>query len=801
MTSERSDLFELGQSLLQWIKTFETPEPVRSYDDLQTGHLIWHVLRDVDPNYFRGDLPETDLTARDNWIARWQNLKHVDRAVTTYIREECKQLQTLSHKMTPDLKAIAAEASPGETIKLLKAVFVAALFSEMSNERMVGIIGELGPRAGNLFMSMINDMQELDQRLAEYGVEAEEIADPTEPSSDPVVARDPELEKEENLIQAYAENRSLQERIDTLNKEVATLYTTKEDLQHELDTVQDRLANQNKASTSEAIEVLRIQNEKDREYIADLENQLSTTQDQLQRDQRELEQLKADAVSKYDLRDQLQLIQAERDELSRRDKANENLKKKIQTLKEDARDAEFLRNDFREATEKIKELEKIREACARLQKSNAEQFETISNGEREIFAQKTARKHLEHELTTISQRYEQILEFKNRNEERIKELQDQVLDLEARSGGTGLADELDDAATTTTGDPEPTQSHKLQASVASFGSPELEVLRTQLETLRKRNDELEEQYLTLFQENLGLKSVLDNSTDEKNEDTSYYLRQKHLLDSTTDELKEIKAKLVESLTEVAQLKEGASNDAEGAATEAAEAQQTLIGKLQAELEQERSLLKHALNRKDALATESESEHLLHSIQLARTQLLDLTTGPPTELDQRIDQKADELGHQIHSYAMNSWLDRETPAFFSPPPPAELRAAAGDAEGVPVAWHEAQVGLVVVLVDERARDGGLHHADVAVKLATRDAEVETLRTELVAARNSTPADGDPVTRQELEYLRRENTLLTTAWYDLASRMQSNTLMLQRRSEAPKSWLGRQRVSVSGASTRR
>lgn len=54
----------------------------------------------------------------------------------------------------------------------------------------------------------------------------------------------------------------------------------------------------------------------------------------------------------------------------------------------------------------------------------------------------------------------------------------------------------------------------------------------------------------------------------------------------------------------------------------------------------------------------------------------------------------------------------------------------------------------------------------------------------------------MSRQELDALRRENALLTTAWYDLASRLQSNTLLLQRRSEAPKSWLGRQRASVSG-----
>jgi protein HOOK3 len=50
------------------------------------------------------------------------------------------------------------------------------------------------------------------------------------------------------------------------------------------------------------------------------------------------------------------------------------------------------------------------------------------------------------------------------------------------------------------------------------------------------------------------------------------------------------------------------------------------------------------------------------------------------------------------------------------------------------------------------------------------------------------------KAEVENLRRENKLITSAWYDMTSRLQSNTVILQRKSEAPKSWLGKQRVAV-------
>jgi protein HOOK3 len=46
------------------------------------------------------------------------------------------------------------------------------------------------------------------------------------------------------------------------------------------------------------------------------------------------------------------------------------------------------------------------------------------------------------------------------------------------------------------------------------------------------------------------------------------------------------------------------------------------------------------------------------------------------------------------------------------------------------------------------------------------------------------------QQEVENLKRENKLITSAWYDMTTRLQSNTVILQRK-EAPRSWLGKQR----------
>lgn len=56
-------------------------------------------------------------------------------------------------------------------------------------------------------------------------------------------------------------------------------------------------------------------------------------------------------------------------------------------------------------------------------------------------------------------------------------------------------------------------------------------------------------------------------------------------------------------------------------------------------------------------------------------------------------------------------------------------------------------------------------------------------------------------QIIKNLRRENDLMATAWYDLTGRLQSNHVVLQRRHDAPKSWVNRQRQMVNGQLRRR
>ena len=104
--------------------------------------------------------------------------------------------------------------------------------------------------------------------------------------------------------------------------------------------------------------------------------------------------------------------------------------------------------------------------------------------------------------------------------------------------------------------------------------------------------------------------------------------------------------------------------------------------------------------------------------------------------------------------------------------------------------------------ESARSLASQHGTI---ISTLQEKMNNLQTELQKAKASSPptdtAPADKEAKEQIEILKRENKLMASAWYDLTGRLQSNTVLLTRRSEAPRSWLGRQRGVVGGLSAKR
>lgn len=533
-----------------------------AWNQLEDGQILWQILADIDADYFNESLPNfddnTNRRTSDNWIPRWQNLKHIERAVSTYIREECEQLPVLTKRMIPDLKTGARDGSMMLTAKLTMAVLLASLYSPKSNQRMVKVLTELGN--GELIAEAIQDMQALDQRMAALGVDSELTPEPMNSGfrtpnravsgAGSVIERDSGLEQEAQLVEANKDRSALKIQLAELRGELDSSRNRVSQLEEEL--VEARLhldGHGPERTSSDEVEKLRHDLARDRQYIEGLEADLQNARDIVDSQKRRLERLTNEEGSRQELRDQLQLIKAERDELKQKAKANENLKKKIQTLAQETKTLETLREDYHQARERLQELEAVEERCSALEQVNKENGQTIVQCEQSIFEEKGKRTRVEHDNLLLHKQLEQTRELQFKAEEAKRELEDRIRELEtsthAQRGGS-LEDELNQDENADNLDVPPGS-----ATLTERVSMDSIALQQKVDILTTRLRSLETETLKQMQENLGLRSDIMAVKDEESERP--FLQQNEKLQAAEAEILDLQRQLREKDLQAAEL--------------------------------------------------------------------------------------------------------------------------------------------------------------------------------------------------------------------------------------------------------
>jgi protein HOOK3 len=446
-----------------------------------------------------------------------------------------------------------------DTPQLVKAVLLAAMYSEVSNARMIDVMGTLGTDVAMPIAQAIGELEELDAKLADMGADTETGSDMdhSTDSEGPATRitsyeRDPELEREEKLIKALQEKRVLEDKIADLSDELKEARGKCSTLEEELAESKFTLDRRRRTTMDEQdLQQLNFQAGRDKDYIAELETDLANATSTIEQQERQMEKLKADDSSKQELKDELQFVKAERDELRQKSKVNENLKKKIQALQEHEKANTTLRKELQSVQEQLQEHETIKDRCTALEKANEENAQTIANGEQEIFDQKTAKKRMEHELNLVTQRFEQARDMLNSAQETIRDLEDRVQD------GTSTRESLDDvenldAELAAESGTENTELRRDKISRTPTSSAETIVLQQNLSIANAAVARLEQRCLDLLQENLGFKSDVDGAGELNTEHP--FQHQTRRLDALKKELEEIQSKYIASTTEVTDLK-------------------------------------------------------------------------------------------------------------------------------------------------------------------------------------------------------------------------------------------------------
>ncbi|KAK6339468.1 hypothetical protein TWF718_008881 [Orbilia javanica] len=126
--------------------------------------------------------------------------------------------------------------------------------------------------------------------------------------------------------------------------------------------------------------------------------------------------------------------------------------------------------------------------------------------------------------------------------------------------------------------------------------------------------------------------------------------------------------------------------------------------------------------------------------------------------------------------------------------ATLAAIGGSREG-----RHGELEKRVLQLQDKLEDRREKAIKAREHIKKQNITIKDLQDELDTARTSSGpgkkgADYETLAARN-EILMKEMDLMTSAWYDITSRLQSNTVTLGRRKEAPVSWLGKQRQAVA------
>lgn len=430
---EGTESDSLGASLLQWVRSFEELGKVHGWPDLSDGTRLWLVLRELDADYFSGALPEPDVGPSGEWTRKWQNLRHLDRQISTYYRDICNGQDSVGPAYAPDLKAVAAGDSVRDLEKLIMIIIRAAMASPESNQRMAQRLMGLGRENAMAIANELRNMEEPEYAEAEpvsrdesaYQSEQETAEAPKANGTKGIggAYTDPLLEREEELLQAQATIDKLQASQAAAQRQLQELRHDKDRLQEAFDAYRVEIDTKGrKPAGDDAFKKLQRQADNDRSYIEDLEGQLQASRNTVESCERQIERHKADSEAGQKLRDDLQMLRADNEDLSQKVKANENLKKKIQTLQEQEKMNVSLREEIKQANERLEELDRLKQVQAGLEKEIIEKKGLIRNQEYQVNELTTTRKHAEYDARVLAQKLEAARERHDRDHEALEEL-------------------------------------------------------------------------------------------------------------------------------------------------------------------------------------------------------------------------------------------------------------------------------------------------------------------------------------------------------------------------------------------
>jgi protein HOOK3 len=602
-----------------------------------------------------------------------------------------------------------------------------------------------------------------------HGTQADSAEVPQAASSTPAKTGGmDELALEAELSKLHREIESLKKR----NADLVTLHERLQESHHELlerhetvtasrDKLQELLESGAYGDGAEKKKQLQEQNR----LIDNLEMQL----DDARRAKEELERVKVRLETELSklvpLAQEYQDLKQENEDLTKKANAAEHLKQKLEKLRGLENEVKKLReerNAFFEGQEQLMNYQKQVMALSAERDQQVRNMQAYEIQVSEFNAQKMAWTMEYQKL----QRHLETIESKSKNdEEMVRELQERVMLLDPSTTvpdspqlgqvqSRSLEDELEGSSSEnhTLKDLEISRLQTENALLKSSIGTETDKgqLIQEIEKEREARKNLQEQYNSLFEKHILDRAALDAIADNQGEEALAKLHKQAQSEETrANEL----ARQLEALQTELKDKERGLTEAQGD-------------------------LRAVQQGKDALSELKNTDGMLAvSLRAELDAVRKKHDGLKTEFDGRQEQLVSALIEKDQ-------LRKESEAAH-----AELQKAANG---------QAVNPDVVAKTTEKIEKLRVRYKQLSEQFDKSEAARHELERMVKTLRATTAEGRNTQQEQVIKNLQRENAMIATAWYDLTSRLQSNHVVLQRRNDAPKSWLNKQRQLVNGES---
>jgi len=516
----------LDSSIINWVNTFKLKNSVKTIEDLYDGVVFSEILNDINNVWFKASQSNVGEN-NENWVVVFNRLKKIYSLIIGFYTEELGQ--SIVEIETPNFNSIAKNKDSHEIIKFAQLILVLAVQSE-KNKEYIQKITSLNQSSQQWLMISIEEIMD---KLSKVNDFSDGLID--DPSQNEVTIKLLKAERDE----LYEKKKELSDKLESVKRENIRISEQKKILEDRIKYFEEQMEVEDKLGKNDSI----LKSE-----ISNLKNQLDLSEDKCQemellneQKQKTIDSLEKRIVEISKKAEEAGLLKDKMDEfdhmkslLNNSEKIAARYKRKLEDNQLLLKEIKDLQKERKEQSEKNQEL-KVENAKYTNLKLLTKEYKA------KIIALEAKNNELLEELKRIQNEI-------NNNEEKIRKLEeineesvDLIQELEEKLSNMMLINENNEfnIQTQINNSKELELKMKIANLEEQLYSKNPTELEARIKDITKLKEKFENDYMTVYQENLKLKGELNQNTDDGGMDSD----SRKIIDKYKEEIYQLNNKL------------------------------------------------------------------------------------------------------------------------------------------------------------------------------------------------------------------------------------------------------------------